>query len=64
MWDGDILKGPVPTIFTDDVRATEEGMNGNLERTHADMRRLARAFFMPEHVSPNAAMALVKKPRY
>ncbi len=36
---------------------------GNPECAHTDMARLARAFFMPEHVDLAAAMAIVKKPR-
>ena len=37
--------------------------SGNPDRAHADMAKLARAFFIPEHVDLAAAMAIVKKPR-
>jgi hypothetical protein len=36
---------------------------GNPDRAHADMAKLARAFFIAEHVDLATAMAIVKKPR-
>ena len=36
----------------------------NASRAHFDFARLARVFFVPEHVNMEQAVELVKKPRY
>jgi hypothetical protein len=64
VWDGETLKGPVPTLFSEDPKATEMGLLKFLDKAHSDMRKMARIFFVPEYVSVTAAMGIVKKPRY
>ena len=63
MWDGEILAGPVPTLFSEDTKASEDGLRNDPNKAHADMRKLARVFFMPEHMGRTAAEALIRKPR-
>ena len=126
MWDGEVLSGPVPTLFSEDVKRTEDGLRGkntennytlkfllriygnrltvsyrlgrrkvtlnlwnvllfimiylydefiacynvlkeliigNPDRAHADMLKLARNFFIAEHVTLEKASSLIKKPR-
>jgi hypothetical protein len=28
MWDGEVLSGPVPTLFSEDIKRTEDGLRG------------------------------------
>ncbi len=28
MWDGELLNGPVPTLFSEDIKSTEDGLRG------------------------------------
>lgn len=63
MWDGEALKGPFPSLFSEDPKKTEDGLRSNPDRAHADMNKIARCFFIPEHISLAAAVAMVKKPR-
>ena len=64
MWDGEDLKGPFPTLFSEDIKKSEDGLLGDPGKAHYDMNKLAKVFFIPEHVSLAAATALLKKPRY
>ena len=63
MWDGEHLLGPVPTLFSEDSKRTEDGLMGNPGRAHADMQKIARNFLVMEHVDLADATALVQKPR-
>jgi hypothetical protein len=63
MWDGEVLCGPFPALFSEDSKASEDGLLKHPEKAHADMAKLSRVFFMPEHVSLKTASGIVKKPR-
>jgi len=63
LWDGEILSGPVPSLFSTDVKASEDGLRDSPDRAHADMARLSRMFFMAEHVNLQGAYSVLKKPR-
>jgi hypothetical protein len=30
MWDGEVVKGPFPTLFSDDIKKTEDNLIGKL----------------------------------
>ncbi len=63
MWDGDILAGPVPTLFAEDADLSSEAITSDPARAHGDLAKLYRAFFMPEHVPLPDAVELLRKPR-
>jgi hypothetical protein len=63
MWDGDALAGPVPTLFAEDVEASQEAFLDNVAKAHSDLAKLYRAFFMPEHILVDDAADLLRKPR-
>lgn len=64
MFDGDHLSGPVPSLFSEKVDSSEEGLNSDPIKTHSDIARIHKAFFMPETLSILEASTLFKKPRY
>ncbi len=63
MWDGDILAGPVPTLFAEDADLSSEAIASDPAKAHGDLAKLYRAFFMPEHVPLPDAVELLRKPR-
>jgi hypothetical protein len=63
MWDGDILAGPVPTLFAEDADLSSEALAGDPAKAHGDLAKLYRAFFMPEHLQLTNAVKLLRKPR-
>jgi hypothetical protein len=63
LFNGEDTAGPVPTFFTDDIEAAREAVRDNVKRTHQDLQRLMKMFVMPETVSLEEAIAIVKKPR-
>jgi hypothetical protein len=63
LFDGAFLLGPVPTLFSDDPKATEAAVEANLEKTHYDLQRLARLFHCGEELSLEEATNFVKKPK-
>jgi hypothetical protein len=30
MWDGEVMAGPFPTLFSEDMKASEDGLNGKI----------------------------------
>jgi hypothetical protein len=63
MFDGDLIAGPVVTLYAEEVEEARRNITANPQRAHADLQRVMRAFFMPETLLPEDAAALVKKPR-
>ena len=63
MWDGDVLAGPVPTIFAEVEEETAGNMLKNIAMTHSDFTRFGRLLGVVEHVEMEKALALLKKPR-
>jgi hypothetical protein len=63
MWDGNILAGPVPTLFAEDADLSSEALAGDPAKAHGDLAKLYRAFFMPEHLQLTDAVELLRKPR-
>jgi hypothetical protein len=63
MWDGDVLAGPVPTVFAEVVEEAAANMEKNIARTHSDFSRFGRLLGVVEHVEMDKALALLRKPR-
>ena len=64
LFDSDIMKGPVPTLFADAPEEAEAAIRAGPIRAHSDLQRLMRCFFMAESLEPTAALKLLKSPRY
>ena len=63
MYEGEATAGPVPTFFSEDPVATTDALKANTVKAHSDYQRIAKAFFMPEVLLAEEAIAMVKKPR-
>jgi hypothetical protein len=63
MFDGEVLAGPVPTLFAESVEEALEAITADPTKAHYDISKIHRMFFMPEHVDLETAIAMVKKPR-
>jgi hypothetical protein len=64
LFDGDSTAGPIPTLFAEDPDASRMALGTNIEKVHHDYQRIAKCLFMPEDITLDEALALVKKPRY
>ncbi len=64
MWDGEELAGPVPTLFASDPETACQAIVKDPVKAHADISKLLRVFFTPEHVNLEGALELVKTARY
>ena len=63
LFDGETTAGPVPTLFTDSVEVSKAAREAAPVKAHADYMKIARTFFMPETISMEDALGVVKKPR-
>ncbi len=63
MFDGDLLSGPVPVLFSDKVEDTKQALVEDPIKVHADIMRIHKTFFLPEVVSMADMAGLLKKPR-
>lgn len=63
LFDGDLLAGPVLTLFGDDPDAIRQAICSDHAKTHWDLQKPNRHFIQPELVPLKAAAAVEKKPR-
>jgi hypothetical protein len=63
MFDNEILGGPVPKMFAEEPEVAKENMLKDPVKLHADIVRVNKNFFAPEHVDLQEANAVLKKPR-
>ena len=63
LWDGDILAGPVPTLFADTPDVAADALKSDHGKAHYDLNRLHRVFYGTEGIDLKEALALMKKPR-
>ena len=63
MWDGELLAGPVPTLFAETPDVALDALKSDLGKVHYDLNRLHKVFFGTESVDLKEAIALVKKSR-
>jgi hypothetical protein len=64
VFDGDILDGPVPTLFATDVEEATAALTANPGKAYKDIQRILGHFFVPENVPADAAMDFIANPRY
>ena len=63
LFDGELAAGLVPTLFAEESDSAIDSLNKDLVKTHADISKINRIFFVAEHVSLTEAQGLLKKPR-
>ena len=63
LFDGDLMAGPVPSLFGDKPNSSLAGITAKPRKFHWDLMKICRLLFMPESVSMEEASTIVKKPR-
>ncbi len=53
----------VSSLFEGDCEEAVNALNADLTKAHYDMNKVNRNFFLAEHVEPEDAEALVRRPR-
>ena len=64
LFDGELSAGPVPSLYSVEPDKTEAAIKDNVLKAHWDLNKIAKAFFMAENLTRNAAFEFIKKPRY
>jgi hypothetical protein len=64
MFDGDVISGPVPTLFSDRLDAAKAALGNDLEKAFQDLGKILRKLVIHEYIPPAAGWAIVLKPRY
>ena len=64
LYDGDVAAGPVPVLFAPNPEEATASLNEDLARSHKDVMKLNKLFGVFEFVNLEAAIAIMKKPRY
>ena len=63
LFDGDIMAGPIPTLFSDDCAASLSAIIADPLKGHWDLMKIARCFLATEALTLQEALAFVKKPK-
>ena len=63
LFDGDLLAGPIPSLYSDDPDASLAGLTSDPLKSHWDLQKISKTFFMAEAVTVVNAVAMLKKPR-
>ena len=63
LFDGDLLAGPIPSLYSDDPDASLAGITSDPLKSHWDLQKILKTFFMAEAVTVANAVAMLKKPR-
>ena len=63
LFDGELIAGPFPTFFSEDESASLAAFKANPLKGHWDLMKILRLFFMPESVSAETALEILRKPR-
>jgi hypothetical protein len=53
----------VPRLYAEDIDNAKKNMLGDMAKLHANILRINKNFFVPEHTQRKDADALLKKPR-
>ena len=61
--DDDVLSGVLPTLYSDEPETSEQALLADQIRAKKDLESLNRVFFVPETVTLDMALKVVKKPR-
>jgi len=62
-FDGELLAGPIPTLFSEDVATSTTNIMANPLKAHWDLSKIAKCFVMPENITMQEALAYIKKPK-
>jgi hypothetical protein len=63
MFDGDVVSGPVPTLFSNRPDAAKVALANDPEKAFQDLGKILRKLVIHEYVLPAAGWAIVLKPR-
>ncbi len=63
MFDGEVISGPVPTLFSDRPEAAKAALVGDPEKAFADLGKILRKLVIHEYVLLAAGWGVVLKPR-
>jgi hypothetical protein len=63
MFDGKVISGPVPTLFSDRPEAAKSALVTDPEKAFADLSEILRKLVIHEYVPPSASWGIVLKPR-
>ena len=63
LFDGDLMAGPFPTLFSEDEDATLASLVAEPCKAHWDLMKIQRAFFMPENIDIGETLDLLRKPK-
>ena len=63
LFDGDLLAGPIPSLYSDDPDASLAGITSDPLKSHWDLQKISKTFFMAEAVTVANAVTMLKKPR-
>jgi hypothetical protein len=63
MFDGEVLEGPVPRLFTSTLDEARGNFTTNIDFAYKDITRLMGKFFIPENLSPLNALAYLHSPK-
>ena len=63
LFDGDLLAGPIPSLYSDDPDASLAGLTSDPLKSHWDLQKISKTFFMAEAGTVANVVAMLKKPR-
>ncbi len=63
MFDGDVVSGSVPTLFSDRPDAAKAALANDPEKAFQDLGKILRKLVIHEYIPPAAGWAIVLKPR-
>jgi hypothetical protein len=63
MFDGDVVSGPVPTLFSDRPDAARAALDSDPEKAFDDLSKILRKLVIHEYIPPASGWAIVLKPR-
>jgi hypothetical protein len=63
LFDGEVLEGPVPRLFTSSYDDAKSNFTTNLDLAYKDISRVLAKIFIPENLSPLSALAYLHNPK-
>jgi hypothetical protein len=63
MLDGDVISGPMPTLFSDRPETAKAALANDPEKAFQDLGKILRELVIRENIPLSAGRAIVLKPR-
>ena len=63
LFDGDIMAGPVPSLYGEDPDAPLAGITAEPRKAHWDLLKICCLLFMPEILGLEDVLSFIKNPR-